>query len=155
MLTLLLLWLHILSMFSAVTLTMGSSALLLLAERSGQTAVVRGVGFAGRMNGAIGSLLFFLGGFFGLLTAINFGFNLLAPWLLIAYALFIVAMVLGFGIHRPFGIRLGNVLATAQDGPISGAVAEVLANPLERVAVIVDVVVIAAIIFDMVVKPFS
>jgi uncharacterized membrane protein len=100
-------------------------------------------------------ILYIVGAGFGLATALNFGFNLLAPWLVIAYVLWTAAMANGGAIHRPFADRIMRVASAAPDGAISGELALTLADRRERVAEIADYVIIIAILFDMVVKPFS
>jgi len=54
---------------------------MLIAERSGQMALVRGVAIASKPIGVAIPIFFISGGLLGLLTAINVGYNLLAPWL--------------------------------------------------------------------------
>ena len=152
---LLLLWLHITTMIAAVTISYGPALLMRLAVRTNQVAVVRGALASTRPVGPFIPILYVAGGIFGLLTAINFGFNLLAPWLVIAYVLWVVAMLTGVLIHEPFSRRVGPVAAAAPDGPISGELATLIADPRENAAYWLDYVVVVAILFDMVVKPFS
>jgi hypothetical protein len=152
---LLLLFLHITTMISAVTISYGPALIVRFAVRTNQVAVVRGTLGSLRPIGPFIPILYVAGGIFGLLTAINFGYNLLAPWLVIAYVLWVVAMLTGVLIHEPFSRRVGPIAAAAPDGPIGGELATALADPRENAAYWLDYVVIVLILFDMVVKPFS
>jgi uncharacterized membrane protein len=154
-LTSILLFLHISLMFSAVTVSFGPSLVMRLAERSGQVALVRGVALASKPIGPAIPILYVSGGIFGLLTALNVGYNLLAPWLVIAYLLFLVAMITGVAINRTFLLRLAPLLQGAPDGELTEPVRALFAEPRYRLVNVVDYIVVLALVFDMVAKPFS
>jgi uncharacterized membrane protein len=154
-LTPILLFGHISLMFAAVAVSFGPSLLMQIAERSGQTALVRGVTLASKPVGVAIPILYVSGGIFGLLTAINVGYNLLAPWLVIAYVLFLIAMITGAGINRTFLLRLAPLVKDAPDGELTEPVRALFAEPRYRLVNILDYVVILALIYDMVAKPFS
>jgi uncharacterized membrane protein len=154
-LTPILLFVHISLMFAGITISIGPALVMRIAERSGQMALVRGVALASKPIGPAIPIFFISAGIFGLLTAINVGYNLLAPWLVIAYALFLVLLITGAGISRTFLIRLVPLVQDAPDGGLTEPVRELLAEPRYRLVNILDYVVILALIFDMVAKPFS
>jgi uncharacterized membrane protein len=110
---------------------------------------------ASRRLGPVIPLLYVSGGIFGLLTAINFGFNLLAPWLVIAYVLFAIAMISGIAFSGRFGPRVLAATADVPSGPIPPAVSALFTDSTYRFVTTLDYVVLLAILFDMVVKPFS
>ena len=145
---------HITTMVAAVVVSFGPALVFQVAHRDGNVATLRALA-APTWIGISIPILYVSGGLLGLATAINFGFNLLAPWLVIAYVLWVVAMLTGVAVHRPYFIRANTVLQGAPDGPMSIEVAALLADQRERWASVVDYVVIVAILFDMVVKPFS
>lgn len=149
------LWLHITLMVSAITISYGPALLTELAYRSGRVEAVRGVALASQRLGPLIPVLYVTGGIFGLLTAINFGFNLLAPWLVIAYLLFAIAMITGFAFNRNFGPRVVQATTGVPDGPLSPAITALFADPTYRLVTTIDYVVVIALLFDMVVKPFS
>jgi hypothetical protein len=151
----LLLFLHITLMVAAVTVAYGSQLLLRLAYMTGQVAPLRGVAIVSKRVGPIFPVLYVLGGILGLVTAITFGFDLLAPWLIIAYVLFAIAMILGVTVARVEGMKLGKTLATAPDGPITPEIAAFFTEPRAVAVLVIDYVLIIALLFDMVVKPFS
>jgi hypothetical protein len=151
---LLLLFLHITTMIAAATVSYGPALMFHLARRTNQVATIRAFAAPTVLGPAI-PILYVIGGLFGLFTAINFGFNLLAPWLVIAYAQWVVAMLTGVAIHRPFSLRAFAALSAAPDGPVGPDVAAVLDEPRERAAYWLDYLIILGLLFDMVVKPFS
>jgi hypothetical protein len=152
---LLLLFLHIAVMFAAISVALGTNLFFRVAYMSGQVAAVRGVAMVAQRAGPLIPILFVVGGLLGLLTAINFGLNLLAPWLVIAYLLWVVAMILGFTGSRAFGPKIGKALATAPDGPITPELQAVVSEQRYRLESTLEYLIIVAVIFDMVVKPFN
>ena len=106
--------------------------------------------------GPIIPILFISGGLFGLLTAISFGtINLLAPWLVIAYVLFAIAMYIGAVENRKWGLQLGQLLRTAADGPLTPEITAMFTDRRVVALTIVDYAIVVVLIFDMVLKPFS
>jgi uncharacterized membrane protein len=154
-LTPVLLFVHISLMFGAVMISLGPALVMRIAQRSGQMAHVRGVAMASKPIGPAIPILFISGGVFGLLTAINTGYNLLAPWLVIAYVLFLIAMITGAGINRTFLLRLAPLVQDAPDGGLTEPVRALFAEPRYRLVNVLDYIVILALLFDMVAKPFS
>jgi hypothetical protein len=154
-LTSILLFFHISLMFGAITISFGPTLVMRIAERSGQMALVRGVALASKPIGVAIPVLFISGGIFGLLTAINVGYNLLAPWLIIAYVLFLIAMITGAGVARTFLIRLVPLVKDAPDGELTEPVKALFAEPRYRFVNVLDYIVVLGLILDMVAKPFS
>jgi hypothetical protein len=144
-----LLYLHILTMFTAVTLAGGTSIFMLIADWRADRALAAAL--TGLPLDRIIPPFYLIGGLFGLLTAVSFGYGLLAPWLLIAYALFAALMALGILYSGPL---LNRVRAAATDESVDlGAFAGVMR--LGRVDSVISLTGIALIIADMVFKPFS
>ena len=155
MLFLLLVFLHIATMFAAVALTYGPETIILFSFRADNSSALRGILIATRPLARLVPMLFGLGGILGLLAAIVSGYNLLAPWLLIAYAVFIVLTLVGVGLTTPNLEALGAAVADVPDGPLPPAAVAVARSTRFRVAVVLDFVLLAVVIYDMVVKPFS
>ena len=149
------LWLHITVMFTAITISYGPAFLVDRAYRSGRVAMLRGVAAAAVPIGRFIPVFYVVGGLLGLVTAINFGYNLLAPWLLIAYALFASAMITGISFNAKFGPRIPEATADVPDGPLTPPITALFTDPRYRIVTTIDNVVVLAILFDMVVKPFS
>ncbi|HJW21519.1 MAG TPA: hypothetical protein VJ506_03730 [Candidatus Limnocylindrales bacterium] len=155
MLTLLLTFLHITAMFTAVMVAFGSGLVMRVAYMTGQVAAIRGVGMASARLGRFIPILFIIGGLLGLLTAIYTGVDLLSPWLVIAYVLFTIAMLIGIVENAPWGRRMGALLAQTPDGPLTPEITAMFTDTRVVVLTVVDYLVVVLIIFDMVVKPFS
>src|SRR5690348_5961845 len=102
---LLLLFGHITAMIAAVVVAYGPPLMFSLARREGDVARLRAIATPTVLGIAI-PILFVTGGILGLATAINFGTNLLAPWLVIAYVLWVIAMINGVTTHAPYGRRV-------------------------------------------------
>lgn len=154
-LSLLWLFLHVTTMFAAIAVGYGISTMLRVAYGTGQVAALRGVGLTAAKLGRLIPVLFISGGLFGLITGISFGYNLLAPWLIIAYVLFAIAMVIGVAENAPFGRKLGAILMTTADGPIPPAIRELFDDRRTVILSVIDYLVVIVLIYDMVVKPFS
>ena len=155
MLTLLLTFLHIAGMFIAVMVAFGSGLVMRFAYMTGQVAAVRGVGMASVRLGRFIPILFIIGGLLGFLTAISSGVDLLAPWLVIAYVLFAIAMLIGIVENAPWGRRMGALLAQTPDGPLTPEIRAMFTDTRVVALTVVDYAVVVLVIFDMVVKPFS
>lgn len=151
----LLLFLHILLIFTGITVGYGITTMLRVAYSTGQVAALRGVGMTAARLGRYIPFLFITGGLFGLLTGITFGYNLLAPWLIIAYALFVVAMAIGGMENEPFGKKLGALLMKTPDGPLTPEIRELFDDRRTVVLTVIDYLLPVLLIFDMVVKPFG
>jgi protein-S-isoprenylcysteine O-methyltransferase Ste14 len=144
-----LLFLHILLMFTAVAVASGASVLVLMGARRGDRSMVAAI--TSLPIPQMAPILYISGGVLGLLTGLAFGYNLLAPWLIIAYV--------GFALFAAFGILYtGPVFmrthAVAADPQASG---EVFATAMSRFRTdaVVSMAGIAILVADMVFKPFS
>ena len=144
-----LLFLHILAMFTAVTVVMGAGILVLIGARSGDRSVVAAI--TSLPIPRLAGPLYGVGGLLGLATAFVFGYNLLAPWLIIAYVLFAILTVVGIRISGPI---FETTHAVAADPAASS---EVFGQAMGRFRAdaVLTMIGIALIIADMVFKPFS
>jgi hypothetical protein len=100
-------------------------------------------------------VFFVSAGLLGLLTAIVFPYPLTAPWLLISYVLFGIAMFLGAVPGRRWGMELGALLASTPDGPTTPEIRAMFDGQRVVATTIVEITVLVLLVFDMVVKPFS
>ena len=76
---------------------------------------------------------------FGGLTAIAFGFNLLAPWLVIAYVLFAVAVLTGVTENRTWPLRLAEAVKRTPDGPLTPEIRDLFMNRRTLSALAIDI----------------
>jgi hypothetical protein len=143
------LFLHVLTMFAIVAIHSGPQFLALAAARTGQTSALGSVASLYARTGRAVPPLGILGALFGIATALTGGFNLLAPWLLIAYALFVLLVVYGGVVSAPYVVALGE--AARENRPNL----EQLLGPRLTAIVLVDALILVLIIADMVLKPFG
>lgn len=148
-------FLHIATMFVAVAMAYGYQLLALTASRSGDVASLRGVmGAAMPMARFIGPA-FGLGVVFGVIAVFANGFDPLAPWLIIAYVLTVLAFLWATFFTGPAAGRIGAALGQAGDtGEVTAELSGALRNNFGFV-VLVDLLIITALIADMVFKPLS
>lgn len=147
--------LHIASMFTGVSLVIGMGSVAGLVARQGDVRVIRSTFPIFNRFARFIPIFFTIGLVFGLATALTGGFDLLRPWLLIAYVLFIAATALGAAIEGPWQQK---VLAAAEASPDDAPSSELLAvthDRREAFAFWATVVILAAFIVDMVFKPFG
>jgi hypothetical protein len=146
--------LHVLVMFTAVAISQGPAILLYGAMRRGDVAAIRAVGDGfGRVGRFIGPL-FGLGVVIGLTAVFVGGFDPLAPWLVIAYVLTVIAFLTPIVVTGP---RMTRVIEAAAASPIDAPSPELrsaigaAAGPVFWI----DAALIVLFIVDMVAKPFS
>ena len=150
----LLVLLHILVMFTAVAISQGPAVLLYSAMRRGDVAAIRAVGEGfGRVGRFIGPM-FGIGVLIGLVAVFVGGFDPLAPWLLIAYGLTVVAFLTPQLVTGPRMMRVVEAAAaspTEEPSPELRSAIGAAAGPVFWI----DAALIVLFIVDMVVKPFS
>lgn len=152
---LVLLFCHIATMIAAVAFSYGPGTVLFVAVRRRQYVLVRALIVAMAPFERLAPVLYTVGGLFGLATAIAFGFSILAPWLVIAYVLWVIATGTGITVHARYHQRLERLFEGTAEGPVTEEMERAIADPRERRAVALDYAVIGLLLFDMVVKPFS
>jgi hypothetical protein len=148
--------LHILSMFTMVTVFLGGEMVYAFAVRRRDVRALAAVQRFERHSGAgiIGTVVFFLGVAFGLLAALTGGFDVFDGWLIAAYLL-VAAFLTNVALGVKKLLELGDKAVEADEGkrPVDEVVRDMAASPAVRFFV-VNLVLFAALIVDMVVKPF-
>jgi uncharacterized membrane protein len=148
-------FLHIASMFLAVSIFVGQGMLSGVVARSGDVAAVRRVMAAEERFAPIGGAAFVLGIVFGILAAITGDFDLTATWLLIAYALALFIVVNGATYHRRQSERLKAAADTGPEDGRSEQIRAIAGAPITNVMNVIDALAWLAIIYVMVTKPFA
>jgi hypothetical protein len=149
--------LHILSMFAAVTALVGTEVFIVLAIwRRDVQALAMIYRLTRRPGPTVFGLFFLLAGIaFGLLTAATGGFDLLAGWLIAAYVL--VAALILVNLSPPKQkvrkVAIEAMEAEAGQRPVEEVLRNMADVPMANYF-ITNVVLLAAIIADMVLKPF-
>jgi len=111
-----------------------------------------------RLHGRIGPaipVLFLLGAAFGLVAVFTGAFNPFEPWLLIAYVVFILALVNGGAVMGRWGARVAALAEASPPEAPSGELAAAIDDSGMRAAFWIETLLIVAVVFDMVIKPFS
>ena len=148
-------FLHVAAMFAAVSIFVGQGLLEGAVARSGDVLALRRVLAAEDRFAPLGGGLFLLGIAFGFITAITGSLDLTQPWLIIGYVLAAIILVNAFAYHIPTANRLKALADASPDQEASSELRAAIDAPIGGIMNLVDGVVWLALIFDMVVKPFS
>ena len=146
---------HIAAMFAAVSIFVGQGLLEGAVARSGDVRALRRVLAAEDRFAPVGGGIFLLGIALGLVTAIVGGFDLTQAWLVIGYVLAAIILVNAFAYHIPTANKLKALSEASPDDEPSAELRAAIGAPIGAVMNVVDGVVWLALIFVMVVKPFS
>ena len=147
--------LHILSMFTMVTVFLSGDFFLAIATRRRDVRALAWVERTGQSGFTVLGLVALVAGIgFGLLTAATGGFDLLKGWLIAAYVL-VVLFLINVALLGRRVVRLGReaVDAEARKRSTEEVVRDMAASPAIPYFAI-NVAIFAAIIVDMVLKPF-
>jgi hypothetical protein len=148
-------FLHIATMFTAVALSLGPAVLIRFVARNRNArsiqAVAEGSASLARFIGPI----FALGVIFGLVTVFVGGFDFLAPWLIVAYVLFAVGIAVGAGGEGPWTAEVARAAAANAEPTAGPALVGLLTSQRANFLFWAFALILLALIFDMVVKPFS
>jgi hypothetical protein len=146
---------HIAAMFVAVSIFVGQGMLEGAVARSGDVRALRRVLAVEDRFAPIGGGIFLLGIAFGFITAIVGDYDLTQAWLVIGYVLAAIILVNAFTYHIPTANKLKALIAASPDDEPSAELRAAIAAPIGALMNVVDGVVWLALIFVMVVKPFS
>jgi hypothetical protein len=140
---------HVVSMFGVITLWVGAWVIWDLVARTGDRSALRRVDHVSQLTGQLGFALLLIGIVAGFVTAIAGGFDLRAPWLLIAYALVLSDLV----VLRWASVHVASVRAAQNDetADLKGIASSARANATLVVIIGFWLLLIA----DMILKPFS
>jgi hypothetical protein len=148
-------FLHVATMFTAVAVTLGAPFLLRRIAKSDDVPAIRRAFALGQPLLKAIPISFTLGAALGIVAIFTNGFDPFQPFLLIAYALFILATVVGIVITNPWYISVTKLAAESPDAAPSPELSKALHDPRMEYTDWLDRIVILAFIFDMVVKPFG
>jgi hypothetical protein len=148
-------FLHIVLMFSAVTLFIGGEVIFAGVARSGDVRAMKRVGAVTRKADSVGLASLVLGVGAGFLTATTGHFDLTARWLIIAYVLVGIIFAVGLFVFTPRFERIMKAAEASPDDAPSPELARLLDPRTERLVMVVDVALWASMIFIMVRKPFA
>jgi uncharacterized membrane protein len=140
--------LHVVAMFSAVTLLVGGDVFFHALRRTGDRAALRR--FLGAINPlfGLGVALLTLGVVFGIATAATGSWDFFARWLVGAYVIVAVLYLVGLFVGLPY--YRSAAAALASDGTTDD---RALDDPRGWGSMLISVAGYLAIIFLMIVKP--
>ena len=146
-----LLWklVHVISMFGVITLWVGAWVVWDLVARTGDRSALRRVDHVSQTTGQIGFVLLLVGIAAGFATAIVGGFDLTAPWLLIAYALVVFDLI----VLRWASVHVALVRRAQNDE--AADLRAIARSARANATLIVLVGLWLLLIADMIVKPFN
>jgi hypothetical protein len=148
-------FLHVATMFTAVAFSLGPTFVLRLIGRTGDVPTIRRTfALSAPIIRAI-PFLFGLGVLLGIVAIFTNGLDPFQPFLLIAYALAILASVVGAAVSSPWFKRVTHLAAESPDASPSPELSAVLNDSRMRLTDWFDPLIILAFVFDMVVKPFG
>jgi hypothetical protein len=148
-------FLHIASMFLAVSIFVGQGMLSGTVARSGDVRAIRRVLAAEDRFAPVGGGVFLLGIVFGFVTAIVGDFDLTQTWLVIGYVLAALILVTAFVYHIPTATKLKALADASPDDEPSAELRAFVDAPIGGVVNVIDGVLWLALIYVMVAKPFS
>lgn len=148
-------YLHIVAMFFAVALAVSTELVLRRVATSADVRGIRATVPRVRPLGNIATILFLSGVAFGIVAALTGQINLLAPWLILAYVAFIAATLVGVLVTDPWAARLEAAAVASPDDAPSDELRTVIADSMARAGTWALMVLVAALVFLMVVKPFA
>jgi len=148
-------FLHVLTMFAAVAASYGPGIVLRRAAKTRNVPTIRATFRMAQPVGMAVPFLYVGGAILGLVAVFTNDFTPWAPWLLIAYVLFIFALVVGARVTGPWMARIGTAAAASPDEAPSPELSAAIDEPLQEYRYWIDYVVVTLLIFDMFVKPFS
>jgi hypothetical protein len=144
-------FLHIAFIFSAITMVYGTEFILHRIARTGDTRAIRTAFQITKPVGTVAPVIISIGIAFGLTAGVVNGYNLLAPWLLATYVLVAVIMAAGLTITVPWMNRVGALSAAAPDGAptpeLDAALHDPRVNGLMWASIVVDVIIVALMVF--------
>jgi len=148
-------FLHVVTMFAAVAISIGPTLILRRIGQSGDVpAIRRAFALSAPIVRAIPAV-FGLGALLGVVAIFVNGFDPFQPFLLIAYALFIIATIVGAVISTPWFKKVTQLAAESPEASPSAELSAALDDPRARFTDWFDPLIILAFLFDMIIKPFG
>ena len=142
-------FLHILSMFSGVTLLVGGSLFFEAVARSRDAGAIAKVGRAMKRMETIGIISIILGIGFGLAFATAADYDLMDGWLIFAYVMVALLFVIG-----PIeSAMVAKVVEVAESGDQEALDIQVRRETRATLSIL-SLLIYVALIYDMVMKPF-
>lgn len=146
---------HIGTMFMAVGVAVGTEVMAHRVANTGDVGSIRTYFAQARPVMTLIPILYVTGFALGLAAGILGAFDMLATWLLLAYALFFVTFVLHRSIGAPWFGRMTALSAAAPDGAAGAELQAVIHDRRAALLFWYTIAMVIGFVFIMVVKPLS
>jgi len=140
-------------MFIAFALTTGVGIFSSIIVRTGNVPAIRTAVRASIPLHSAGGALILVGVIFGFATATSAGFSLTSHWLIAAYVLAALILIIGFGVHRPWVLRVVAAAAASPDDRMSPELAASVGERPAQLAGPISGLLWIAVIAIMVLRP--
>lgn len=148
-------YLHIVSMFFAVALALSGEIVVRRVATSLDARAIHTIVERVKPLGMASTVLFLAGLVFGVIATLTGQFNPFAPWLLLSYGAFAMAMAVGVLITDPWVGRLEQAAAASPPDAASDELRAVVGDRRAKWGTAALMVLVATLVFLMVVKPLS
>jgi hypothetical protein len=145
--------LHVVTMFVAFAFTTGVGIFVSAIAETRDVRAIRTAVRIGRPLQTAGIIIMLVGVVFGFASAASVGFTLTAKWLVEAYVLLALLLIMGVFVHRTWFARLALATSTSDDDRASPELSAVVADRSVRIAGPVSGLLWIALIAVMIVKP--
>lgn len=146
---------HIGTMFMAVGVAVGTEIMAHRVAGSGNVSAIRTFFAQAKPVMLLIPILYVGGMLFGLAAGVVGAFDLFAPWLLLAYGLFLLTFLLHRTIGAPWFERMTALSTAAVDGPVPPELDAVIHDRWAGLLFWYTIAMIIGFVFIMVVKPLS
>ena len=146
-------FLHVLTMFTAVALAYGPAALMVVASGRGDVRSLRAIVTTTERLTPVVAGAFATGIGLGIVSIFVHGFDPLQGWLVIAYVLVIASLAMTFLFTNPWLASVKAAADASPDDQMSPELAALVNSPRNRALLAFDALLIVLLIADMVLKP--
>ena len=148
-------YLHILTMFAAVGVALGSEIILHRAAGTGDVRSIRTAFGLAKPLEPIVPVLFTLGGSLGFIALLVRKHGVFDSWLVQSYVIFAIAFVLGGAIQGPWTGKIRQAAESSPDDIPSDELQRLLKDRKARYAFWIFYLALVVVVYVMVIKPYS
>ncbi len=147
-------FLHVLLAFAAIALLVVPGLILEMAARTKDVPFIRRLFSLAAFHGRIGGIVSLFTAIVGFIVAWRLGIPLNAGWLIAAYVVFVVVMILGIGYHARREMQIAMLAAASSDDAPSPELVAAIDDPLAVPVFWASGILWILLIWLMVARPF-
>ena len=147
-------FLHVLLAFTAIAFLVVPGLILEMAARTKDVPFIRRLFRLASFHGRVGGMIALLTAIAGLIVAWRLGIPLNTGWLIAAYAIFVVVVILGMGYHGRREIRIAALAEASPDNAPSPELTAAIDDPLAVPIFWASGILWILLIWLMVARPF-